>query len=221
MANDISTTDQADGLRDQAWRALSLHPSTTSNLASLLGADAPVCIAAAIAKTEHDLRPVPRDEDGRAGWEAAIDKRMTKLAAKVLPTAKPADTKVWRDAMIEALCDLPAMVSLTAAKRAIHRPFRFIGEIETEVRAIAAEILAERHAALAAFRRHAADIDRALNPPAPALSGPVVDEPFTAEQIRKMSPDIRSMGLKAGFMTQEEVDDALGIVRPSDEQLAA
>lgn len=221
MGTEISTTDQADGLRDQAWRALSLHPSTTSNLASLLGTDAPACIAAAIAKCEHDLRPVPKDDAGRAGWDAAVDTQLTKLGAKVLPTAKPADTKVWRDAMVEALSDLPAMVSLTAAKRAIHRPFRFVGEIETEVRAIAAEILAERHAALAAFRRHAADIDRALNPPAPALASPGADEPFTAEQIRRMSPDIRSMGLKAGFLTQEEVDDALGITRQPDEQMAA
>jgi hypothetical protein len=221
MANEITTMDQADGLRDQAWRALSLHPSTTMTLATALGTDAPACIAAAIAKTEHDMRPVPRDAEGRAGWDAAIDTRLTKLAAKVLPTAKAADTKVWRESMAEALSDLPAMVSLTAAKRAIHRPFRFIGEIETEVRAIAAEILAERHAALAAFRRHAADIDRALNPPAAALASPAADEPFTAEQIRKMSPDIRSMGLKAGFMTQAEVDDALGISRQPDEQMAA
>ena len=29
------------------------------------------------------------------------------------------------------------------------------------------------------------------------------------------------MGLKAGFMTQEEVDDALGISRQPDEQMAA
>lgn len=221
MATDLTTNDQADGLRGQAWRALSLHPSTTTTLATALGTDAPECIVAAIAKVEHDLRPVPRDDEGRAGWDAAIDTRLTKLAAKVLPTAKPADTKIWRDAMIDALSDLPAMVSLTAAKRAIHRPFRFIGEIETEVRVIAAQILAERHGALAAFRRHAAEIERALHASAPTLPAPSAGEPFTAEQIRKMTPDIRRMGLNAGFMTQAEVDDALAEIDHPPEQMAA
>ena len=210
MANDLTTTDQADGLRDQAWKALSLHPSTTTGLASALGTDAPACIAAAIAKTEHDLRPVPRDEDGRGQWEAAIDTRLTRLAAKVLPTAKPADTTVWRDAMTDALCDLPAMVSLTAAKRAIHTPFRFIGEIEIAVREIADGILAERQAALAAFRRHAAEINAALNPVAPAIASPVADAPITVDQIRAMTPQFRAMGLKAGFITQQQIDEAIG-----------
>lgn len=221
MANDISTTDQADGLRDQAWRALSLHPSTTTTLASQLGTDAPACIAAAIAKVEHDLRPVPRDTEGRAGWEAAIDTRLTRLAAKVLPTAKSADTKVWRDAMTDALSDLPAMVSLTAAKRAIHQPFRFVGEIEAAVRDIAAEILVERQAALAAFRRHAADIDKALNPPVAALPAPAEDVPITAAQIRAMTSDLRRMGVKAGFITQADVDAALGDQVEPEQQMAA
>ena len=219
MATDLATTttDQADGLRDQAWRALSLHPSTTTNLASQLGTDAPACIEAAIAKIEHEMRPVPRGEAGRKQWSDALDERLRRLAVKVLPTAKPADTQAWREALVDALADLPAMISLTAAKRAIHRPFRFIGEIEAAVREIAADLMAEREERLAAFRRHRAEIDRALNPPQPLLVAPDADVEITPEQIRAMKPEFRSMGLRAGFITQEQVNIALGEVEQQAE----
>ena len=210
MATDLTTTtDQADGLRDQAWRALSLHPLTTTSLASQLGTDAPACIEAAIAKIEHEMRPVPRGEAGRKQWSDALDERLRRLAVKVLPTAKPADTQAWREALVDALADLPAMIAMTAAKRAIHRPFRFIGEIEAAVREIAAELIAEREDRLAAFRRHREAIDRALNPPQPLLAAPEPDVDLSPEQIRALSPPFRSLGLKAGFITQEQVDAAL------------
>lgn len=211
MAPDsVMTIDQADGLRGQAWKALSLHPSTTMTLASALGTDAPACIAAAIARIEHDLRPVPRDAESRKQWETAIDERLRRLAVKVLPTATPAATQAWRDALVEALTDLPAMVALTAAKRAIHRAFRFIGEIEATVREIAAEIIGEREERLAAFRRHRDAIDAALNPPAAALPAPDADEPISDDAIRAMTPTLRRMGLRAGFLTQEQIDAACG-----------
>lgn len=198
---------------------MSLHPSTTTTLATQLGTEAAACIAAAIAKNEQALLPVPRDAAGRAAWSTAIDERLRRLAAKVLPTAKPRDTKERRDALGHALSDLPAMIALTAAKRAIHRPFRFIGEIEAAVREIAAELMAEREQRLAAFRRHAAEIDRALNPPIAMLAGPEADAPITADQIRAMKPELRNMGLKAGFITQGEIDAALAAAVP--EALAA
>jgi hypothetical protein len=209
MATDIvMNPDQADGPRGQAWKALSLHPSTTTTLATALGTEARACIGAAIAKIEHDLRPVPQDAIGRDGWCKAIDERLRRLAVKVLPTAKPADTEAWRSALVEALADLPAMVALTAAKRAIHRPFRFIGDIEVTVREIAAEVLADRQERLAAFTRHRDEIDRALNPPTAALPAPNQDAPISAQSIRAMSLDIRRMGLRAGFITQDQVDAA-------------
>lgn len=195
---------------------MSLHPSTTTSLASHLGDDAPGCIDAAIAKLEHDLRPVPAAGADRAEWAAAIDERLRRLAVKVLPTAKSADTIEWRKTMAEALADLPAMVALTAAKRAIHRPFRFMGDIEPAVREIALEVQAERDERLAAFRRHRAEIESALNPPT-ALPAPGYDEPISAQGIRAMKPEWRQLGVKLGHVTQAEVDAALR----GEEQLAA
>lgn len=195
---------------------MSLHPSTTTTLATALGTDAPGCIAAAIAKVEHDLRPVPQDRAGRESWGRAIDERLRRLAVKVLPTAKPADTEAWRSALIEALADLPAMVALTAAKRAIHRPFRFIGDIEVTVREIAAEVLADRQEHLAAFTRHRNEIDRALNPPVAELPPPDGDAPISAHGIRAMTADFRRLGLKAGFITQEQIDAAFAEVEQAE-----
>lgn len=199
MANDLTTTDPQAGQRDPAWRALSLHPSTTSRLAERLGGDAPACIDAAIAKIEHELRPVPADGENRGEWAAALDERVRRLAVKVLPTAKPADTLEWRTAMVDALADLPAMISLTAAKLAIHRPFRFIGDIEATVREIAAELLEKREARLAAFHRHREAIERALNPPAPALAAPADDGPIAPEVIERTNRYLSRIGLATRF----------------------
>lgn len=219
MENGLTTGGLVDGLRDQAWRALSLHPSTTTTLATQLGADAPACIDAAIIKTAHELRPVPRDPAERQQWADAIDERLRRLAAKVLPTAKPADTQAWRDAMVDALADLPAMISLTAAKRAIHCPFRFIGEIEMTVRGIAVELIADRDERLAAMRRHQQEIGRALNPPVAALPPPPADVEISAERIRAMTVDLRRMGLRAGFLTEEQV--AAAMATEDQQQVAA
>lgn len=223
MANDLTTTtDPVDGHLSQAWRVLNLHPSTTRELAIKLGDDAPTCLDAAIAKVEYDLRPVPAGE-ARKEWELALDQRLRRLAVKVLPTARPADTLEWRKAMWEALSDLPAMISLTAAKRAIHRAYRFIGDIEPAIREIAAELLAERSQLLSALQRHRAEIDRALNPPHVALPAADPDRGPSDDEIRAMSklpswPDLRAMGLTLGNFTHDDLRRALdGDVTPERE----
>lgn len=45
--------------------------------------------------------------------------------------------------------------------------------------------------------------------------------PITADQIRALKPEFISMGVKAGFITQDQVDEALGTIAPSPEQMAA
>ena len=45
--------------------------------------------------------------------------------------------------------------------------------------------------------------------------------PITAGQIRAMKPDLRSMGLAAGFITQDQIDDALAEIEQPPEQMAA
>jgi len=45
--------------------------------------------------------------------------------------------------------------------------------------------------------------------------------PITADQIRALKPEFISMGVKAGFITQDQVDEALGTIAPPPEQMAA
>jgi hypothetical protein len=151
------------------------------------------------------MRPVPTGEAGRDGWEAALDERLRRLAAKVLPTAGDA-ANAWRAAMVEALSDLPAMIALTAAKKAIHQPFRFVGEIEPAIRELAAQMIDRRRLRRDALERMRADLRRAATP-APALPAPAA---ITADGIRAMTPDLRRLGLRLGFITQADVDAALG-----------
>lgn len=147
---------------------------------------------------------VPTLPAGREQWENALDERLRKLGAKVLPTASAEAAQAWRDALIEALCDLPAMVALTAAKLAIHKPFRFVGEVEPMIRELAEEMMQRRRVRRDALERMRMAIQRAMAPQ------PVLEPPgeISAAGIRAMRPEMRSLGLKAGFITEEQVEAA-------------
>lgn len=213
MVNDL-TTDTADGQRALAWKALSLLFYPISQVTAELGDSADQAIAAALTQTDHEMRPVPAFGIGRQQWETAIDERLRKLGAKVLPTAGDA-AATWREAMVEALADLPAMIALSAAKKAIHRPYRFIGEVEPAIREIAADMIERRRVRRDALTRMHAEIERAANAGQPQITAP--DPEITPAGIRAMKPELRALGLKAGFITQEQIDAALA----EQDQLAA
>ncbi|MBB4154160.1 hypothetical protein GGQ80_002070 [Sphingomonas jinjuensis] len=153
-------------------------------------------IAAAEWKTQHELRPVPAGGPERAQWEKAIDERLRRLAAKVLPTAGDGAAD-WRCAMVEALSDLPAMVALTAAKKAIHTPYRFIGEIEGEVRRLADEMIVRRRARLLRLATMRAEIERAAAMPAVLPAEPTL--PPTPEAVEALNGYMRRVGCATRF----------------------
>lgn len=76
-----------------------------------------------------------------------------------------------------------------------------------EILAIAEPLLADRRRAQAAL---ALVVGNAAQPAAaePVDTG---EEPITAAQIRAMTPQFRSMGLGAGFITQAQIDAALDV----------
>lgn len=163
-------------------------------------------IDAAHGKLVEDMAPVP-DGAKRAAWAAAIDERLRRLAVKVAPHLSEEQGAGWRDAMVEALSDLPAMIVLTAAKRARHRPFRFIADIETAIREISNEMIEARRAQIARLEQIRADVERAARPD--ACLPPPVEEPITAEEIRAMSSPMRAMGVRLGALTEEQVANAM------------
>lgn len=207
MAQDITTaTGPAAGHPDLATKALSLLTSTTDRVLAELGDDADAAIHAAIVKTDRELMAVPDAGPHRAAWESALHERLRRLAVKVSPTATENQTKPWQDSMAEAFSDLPAMIALTAAKRAIHTPFRFIGEVEVEVRRIAVELTQRRHDRLRALRRMQADIERAKR------TVPTLPEhapaPPTLKEVGRINGYLRSIGVRTQFADDGSIYDA-------------
>lgn len=163
--------------------ALALSPHRwTIDAAIAAVADQPSQVLAAIDKLRRDLAPVPRDAGPSADWAEALDRRLRKLAAKIAPSMSVEQADAWCEAVVEALSDLPAMVALTAAKRAIHVPMTFLNEVEGIVRGIAAEVDRDRRAALRRLAELRDVLDRLQSPPA-ELSAPPIVTPEQAQAI--------------------------------------
>jgi len=183
-------------LNPRAWTT-----STALELAQAIGPDA---IAAALAQVELNLAPVPREPEPRAQWNKAMDECLRRLAVKIAPGMSPAQSEEWRKVMVAALRDLPAMVALTAAKRALHVPMQFMNQIEDAVRNAAAQVITEHRIATERLRLLAIQMKQA------GLSR-IEDrraDPLTEAEIAALTPAMRAMGLKCGAITQEQIDAA-------------
>ncbi|WBO23949.1 hypothetical protein [Sphingomonas abietis] len=202
MGNELSTNERADGRPVLATMALSPRRWTTDEAVAVAGSDVHEAIASAIAYIDVAFWPVPTDAKARDGWKAAMDERLRRLAIKIAPGMQPAQTQPFRDVLVEALSDLPAMVALTAAKRALHQQMDFLNQIEKVVREIAATVIAERRAA----RGRLEDLARDLSRPRRAALPPQEDgAPLSLDEIRKMSAHMRSLGISTGFISAEQL----------------
>jgi hypothetical protein len=203
MANELTTNDRAAGLRDLGW--LAKNPSFwTIEAARIAGGEDPRAAAvAAEDRIRAELSPVPVDPAQRAAWVAALDERLRRLAVKAAPGMAPAATEEWRSVMPDVLSDLPALIVLTAAKRALHRPMQFLNQIEPILREISDDLIAARRVAL----NKLADFRRSLDAQAPAITDQT-DRPLSPGEIRALKPEFRRIGLSQGWLTQAEIDAA-------------
>jgi hypothetical protein len=183
--------------------ALSPRPWTTEAALALAGPDLDGAVAESLAYLAEGLAPVPTDPEMLKGWKTAMDERLRRLAAKIAPGMPEAPAAVWREVMVDALSDLPAMVSLTAAKRALHKPMKFLNEVEGIVRDIAAMVLAERNHA----RRRIEDLPLRARRETPALPPQEEGAPFSFDEIKRMSASMRRLGVSTGAFTQEQLDE--------------
>jgi hypothetical protein len=182
---------------------------TRSEAIALAGPEPVLTIAAAKHELLSAFEPVPAEGTAmRAEWRKALTSRLNPLAAKIAPTMSKDQGAAWRDAMLDALADLPAMIGLTAAKRAIHVPMTFVNEVEGVIRRIADEIIAQRREAIARLERLIADLQRASEPvlPPPAED---VDPAATAAAIDRVNDPVlknmlRGIARTAGFLPQDE-----------------
>jgi hypothetical protein len=184
--------------------ALSRRPWTTDSAVAALPDDPVGEIHRALAYLDDAFVPVPIDPQQRAAWNLAMDERLRRLAVKIAPAMSPAQTELWRQVMVDALSDLPAMIALTAAKRAIHRPMKFLNEVEAIVREIADTVATERRLA----RRRLEGLREHIRRPRPvALPPQEPGAPFSLDEIRKLSPTFRSLGVSSGAFTQQQLDE--------------
>lgn len=174
--------------------AASQHSWTIDGALALATVE-PGAIPTARQRVEQQLEAVPADGERRAQWESALDERLRRLAVKIAPGMSVAQADAWRKVMTEALGDLPAMVALTAAKRAIHRPMQFLNEIEGVVREIAADMITRRKLALLRLDALRDEIERASQPKLPDPAR----EPWTEERVGDANAIFARLGIKTRY----------------------
>ncbi|MBP8233110.1 MAG: hypothetical protein KAY22_12455 [Rhizorhabdus sp.] len=168
----------------------------TIEAAIALAGDEP---AATILEAEQTIRahlaPAPVEDVARKEWEAALDERLRRLAVKIAPGMSVAQGQQWRLVMVESLSDLPAVIVLTAAKRAIHRPMQYLNEVEGIVREIAGDMVATRKLALMRLAALREAIERASEPSLP----PPAEEPWTEAMVDEANDRFRRLGISTRF----------------------
>lgn len=158
-------------------------------------------ILSARQRIEQQLAPVPvvnaaaKGDDLRTQWEAALDERLRRLAVKIAPAMSVQQGDAWRVVMVEALADLPAMMALTAAKKAIHLPLRFLNEVEAAVRDIAAGMIERRRLGLKRLDAMEAALARASEPQLPDPAA----EPWTLVRVHEANAVFEQSGLSMRY----------------------
>ena len=201
MSNDRAVTAvAAPGRRTLAWLAQSRRAWTIERAIALAG-DAP---AAAIVEAEEALRSgfrrVSRDGDERTSWELAMGERLKHFGSKIAPLLPEDAGNRWRKEVTIALSDLAPMISLTAAKRARHRPMQFLNQVETVIREEAAILLREIRLALERLTELKRALRASQQPRLPAPPLPAM----TQEEIDRLPLAYRRMGVAFGALTPEQ-----------------
>lgn len=160
-----------------------------------------------LARYERGLVPLKDAEPGPVGpgsrFSIGLGDDLALLLTKVAPGMSTEQADGWVKVMVTALGDLPGRVAREAAQAALHRPMRFANEIETEVRTLAAGLMARHRLACERLRDMAAEAHRRTLDVEEELA------PMSDDEIRRMKPEMRSLGLACGALTQEQVDRAL------------
>uniref|UniRef100_UPI0035CB7A36 hypothetical protein n=1 Tax=uncultured Sphingomonas sp. TaxID=158754 RepID=UPI0035CB7A36 len=192
MANEITTTDRAPGAEAISRLARLPRTWTKTEALKLAGDDPLATLAAAKASIVAGITDLPH-AGNREQWAAAMASRLDPLAAKIAPTMSVQQGQAWRNAMIDALSNLPGMVSITAAKRALHQPMQFISEVEGAIRAAAELIILERKDAIARIQWLITDLETCQRPQIAAPS----EEPPTPDELAAMMDGVKDPDLKA------------------------
>lgn len=160
-----------------------------------------------LARYERGLAPLKEVEPGPVTLASKLSlglrEDLSLLLTKAAPTISKDQSDAWLDIMVTALGDLPGRVAREAAQAALHQPMQFANQIEGAIRTLAAGLIARRRLACERLRQMAAEARRRE----------VAEEeevaPMTDEEIRRMKPEMRGLGLACGALTQAQIDRAL------------
>jgi hypothetical protein len=203
MANDLTTTDRAA----QSKAVAAFASSTEWTLASAMEQAEGVEIASVITGYERGLNPLsqaePRgmsltDPKKPGPLSSGLGDDLAMLSTKIAPTISTDQVDAWIKVMTIALADLPGRVAREGAQRAIHRPMKFLNEVETVIRE-EAEIVRCRHAM--AMRR-LRDLERAMRVGAQPAAPTTVALPPPIDPDR-LSPRLAQLGIDLGFLVRE------------------
>jgi hypothetical protein len=181
------------------------------SLRDCLGQAAAADVAEAIAGYEASLEPLgaadPHLADPRKRSVAAraVCTALAPTGAKLAPHLSPAQAEAWIDGVLLSLSKWPPRVAATAARAAVHEPFRFIGDVDARLHELAANIDRKHRNALFRLRRLAEEMERAANPPA-ALPPPEEILPWPIEEARRLNPGLLAIGLRQGFIERQVHD---------------
>ncbi len=172
-----------------------------------------------LARYERGLAPLKEAEPGpitiTSRLSVGLREDLSLLLTKVSPGISQEQADAWLSVMVTALGDLPGRVAREAAQAALHRPMQFANQIEAEIRTLAAGLMARHRLACERLRQMAAEANRR------ALAQEEEVAPMRDDEIRRMKPEMRSLGLACGALTQEQIDRALAEEPAAPEQRAA
>lgn len=146
--------------------------------------------------------PALIDVDEALTSKAAVDTRnwLKAIAIKTWPDfakGNSEDRSPWLNAVLLALSDLPAAIIAKATRQAVHKPYRFPNEVETEVRRIAADMADKHKLAVFRLRDMKREIEEALNPPTPQIEHQPME--WTQEEVEKANASFKKIGIRTRY----------------------
>jgi len=175
-------------------------------------------VNAAIASYEAARRPMREaapnflDADVRSANKALkeIAHAIQMIGAKIAPTMAGEQAKMWRDSILVSLSKYPVNAVRAATAEAMCEPFKFMGDVDPKLHALAERAADRARDALWRLNRMREEIARAADP-LPALPAPPEITPETLAALARSTQGqaILGFGLTAGHIEREEYEAAM------------
>lgn len=206
-------------MRDLARDALRIPASEWSvakQLARLPAGKAPALRSCIEAYQDRMVSLKHREPSLGGALAKSVADAFAPLGAKMRPDMSEEQAGFWASSIVMAFSDLPPFIVQSAMAEAMHVPWKFPTDMEAGVRTIALRKLEEHKTAILRLHAMLDEIHRAASPAQPQLEAPAEDVEWSDEELHRLTPALRKMGISAGWLTQEMLDKADAIFGPSE-----